>query len=670
MKKLLLISNFILFTLAISAQEYCCNLPVVSINFIDNASDFMIRLGDKVYFQTFPQGELSVLDLNTKKIDNLDINPGSIGSYPTSFHALKDHVFFDAETSSQKENIFKIKKGEINYNIYVPNPGNGAYFYSTELNDSTIGYFLSKTASDNSFWTIKDPALAPEMLFSLDSGFHYQTKQVNYSNKTLYYDENRIFLTDGTLANSNSIVISDSNEFSVKRLITNNEGDLILKAWQDGGYNIMTYNIAKGNLTLIPELKYQVGSKIELIGLAMGKVIAYKKPPGLPALIYSYNPYAQTIDTLLMDNSFDYRLIGNILGDLYFSVGNKLWRTDGSKQGTIFIKEFPGGIDNVYNMSLEPNEIKFNHKCYFNANDNILGGELWSVGPGIDDIQLEKDFDPGSSGGLSKILNPKDSILYFLADSSNNKYGFYLLDPAYEPLSVKLIVDRLPECNMAKSGYIHAETKGSKGPFRYTWNYGIAHYDYLPFLDPGVYSITVTDGSGATVSAQIVLNEMPSFNTNVQVEDANLGQNNGQISLTVTGNSGPFNYSWSNNLPTIANVTNLAPGNYACTITDKNGCKSVINAEVKFKTATGSLLPSNIKIYPSIIKDHLVVDNSSGEQIIVKIKDVVGAQIFESRIEGKQEVELKDNHTTGLYIIVVYDAKMHYIGSQKLIKIN
>lgn len=669
MKKLFLISNFVLFTLAISAQEYCCNLPQV---IVDDASDFMIRLGDKVYFQSFPQYELSILDLNTKKIEDLDIYPGNISSSPTNFLTLKDYMFFDANTSNQGESILNIKRNEITFNTYASPPMLGSYYTSTELNDSTIGYFLSKSSYDNSFWTIKDPTKAPEMLFSLDSAFTSQILKVNYNSKSLYYAKNRLLLTDGTLANSKSIILPkiDGKNIDVLSLIPTNEGDMILRYWDgDNSYGIVSYNIAKDSFHVIPQLNIKDSMNVVLVGLTLGKAIIYKKDKkGQFRPLLSYNPLTNNIDTLLLSKDTP-GLIGHINGYLYFKLDNKLYRTDGTQQGTVIIMPFPGGIvPSLSNYTYYEN--KFNHKCYFKANDGVLGTELWSIGPGIDDIDLVKDFNPGVSGGLRSILFTKDSILYFLADSADSKYGFYLLDPAYEPLSVKLIVDRQPECNMAKSGYIHAETKGSKGPFRYTWNYGIAHYDYLPFLDPGVYSITVTDGSGATVSAQIVLNEMPSFNTNVQVEDANLGQNNGQISLIVTGNSGPFNYSWTNNLPSIANVTNLAPGNYACTITDKNGCKSVINAEVKFKTATGSLLPSNIRIYPSIIKDHLVVDNSSGEQIIVKIKDVVGAQIFESRIEGKQEVELKDNHATGLYIIVVYDAKMHYIGSQKLIKIN
>jgi gliding motility-associated-like protein len=52
--------------------------------------------------------------------------------------------------------------------------------------------------------------------------------------------------------------------------------------------------------------------------------------------------------------------------------------------------------------------------------------------------------------------------------------------------------------------------------------------------------------------------------------------NNGSAALTVTGSTSPYTYSW-NTIPvqTGATATNLAPGNYQCTITDVNSCTSI-----------------------------------------------------------------------------------------------
>jgi gliding motility-associated-like protein len=52
--------------------------------------------------------------------------------------------------------------------------------------------------------------------------------------------------------------------------------------------------------------------------------------------------------------------------------------------------------------------------------------------------------------------------------------------------------------------------------------------------------------------------------------------NNGSAALTVTGNTSPYTYAW-NTIPvqSSATATNLAPGNYQCTITDINNCTTV-----------------------------------------------------------------------------------------------
>lgn len=48
---------------------------------------------------------------------------------------------------------------------------------------------------------------------------------------------------------------------------------------------------------------------------------------------------------------------------------------------------------------------------------------------------------------------------------------------------------------------------------------------------------------------------------------------NGTATITVTGSSAPYTYSWNTNpVQTTATATGLPPGTYTCTITDANGC--------------------------------------------------------------------------------------------------
>jgi Ig-like domain CHU_C associated/SprB repeat len=56
---------------------------------------------------------------------------------------------------------------------------------------------------------------------------------------------------------------------------------------------------------------------------------------------------------------------------------------------------------------------------------------------------------------------------------------------------------------------------------------------------------------------------------------------NGSISLTVTGSSSPYTYSWNTTpVQTGATATGLAPGPYTCTVTDAGGCPSIYTGTV------------------------------------------------------------------------------------------
>lgn len=77
------------------------------------------------------------------------------------------------------------------------------------------------------------------------------------------------------------------------------------------------------------------------------------------------------------------------------------------------------------------------------------------------------------------------------------------------------------------------------------------------------------------------------------------GLSNGSITVNVTGNTGPYTYSWNTTpVQTGATASNLAPGNYTVTITDASGCTrtntSTLVVPVSTITITATGTPSSI----------------------------------------------------------------------------
>ncbi|MGB3076111.1 MAG: right-handed parallel beta-helix repeat-containing protein [Chitinophagales bacterium] len=76
--------------------------------------------------------------------------------------------------------------------------------------------------------------------------------------------------------------------------------------------------------------------------------------------------------------------------------------------------------------------------------------------------------------------------------------------------------------------------------------------------------------TGSSINATVnVL--APIVLTTSQVNVKCRGQSNGSANVSVSGGTSPYSYLWSNGR-TVANIINLAAGNYTVTVTDANGC--------------------------------------------------------------------------------------------------
>jgi len=91
-------------------------------------------------------------------------------------------------------------------------------------------------------------------------------------------------------------------------------------------------------------------------------------------------------------------------------------------------------------------------------------------------------------------------------------------------------------------------------------------------LPAGTFSITLTDSKGCIAQTQVSLTEPP-CNLNVDILSARADCESNHLNTTVTGGTGPFQYSWNpNRFNGQANPRNAVPGAYRLTVTDAIGC--------------------------------------------------------------------------------------------------
>ncbi len=109
------------------------------------------------------------------------------------------------------------------------------------------------------------------------------------------------------------------------------------------------------------------------------------------------------------------------------------------------------------------------------------------------------------------------------------------------------------------------------GTYDILWSNGLTSED-IAGLDPGMYSVTVTQGLTCSAEANFTV----ANNTNAPVfsqtvDAATCGLSNGGINLNVNGGSLPYSFIWSNG-EIMEDLSGVAPGSYQVTVTGSDGC--------------------------------------------------------------------------------------------------
>ncbi|MBI2968780.1 MAG: PKD domain-containing protein [Bacteroidetes bacterium] len=120
-------------------------------------------------------------------------------------------------------------------------------------------------------------------------------------------------------------------------------------------------------------------------------------------------------------------------------------------------------------------------------------------------------------------------------------------------------------------GIASVTATGGTSPYTYLWNTGYTG-DTLQGVSAGVYTVTVTDDNGCTVTGSATVNNAGAPSVTVLSTDVTCnGYNDGITAATVTGGSPPYTYAWSTG-STLASADSLSGGTYTVTLTDSAGC--------------------------------------------------------------------------------------------------
>ncbi|MFN8394613.1 MAG: T9SS type A sorting domain-containing protein [Bacteroidia bacterium] len=124
------------------------------------------------------------------------------------------------------------------------------------------------------------------------------------------------------------------------------------------------------------------------------------------------------------------------------------------------------------------------------------------------------------------------------------------------------------------NGEATVSVAGGTSPYNYYWNTSpVQTTQTATGLNPGTYSVTVTDANGCTKNTNVsVANSAGPFNITMTSTPEYCYQSNGTATCTATGGTPPYTYLWSTGATT-SSIAGLSYGTYHMTLTDAAGCE-------------------------------------------------------------------------------------------------
>lgn len=236
-------------------------------------------------------------------------------------------------------------------------------------------------------------------------------------------------------------------------------------------------------------------------------------------------------------------------------------------------------------LSIVPTTSNFNGfgvSC-FGGNNGSIATMINGGAPPISVAWTGPGNFAASTSNISGLIEGSYALTITDANGCAANAAVQLTEPT--AIAITATQQQAVQCNDGANGAAFASAAGGVAPYTYSWNSNpIQSGQLLSGVSGGNWTVTVTDANGcaAQQTAAIAQPEQPLSGTLVATTNATcVGSNNGSLTVTGSGGTAPYTYSWGTVPVQTSNTANgLTAGLYACTITDANGCSTVLFAWV------------------------------------------------------------------------------------------
>ncbi|MCD9855173.1 T9SS type A sorting domain-containing protein [Epilithonimonas sp. JDS] len=300
-----------------------------------------------------------------------DINPGANPSTPAEFFTYNSKLYFNASSPTYGNELWSTDGTAEGTNLaFDINPGTSSSLPISLMNYNNKLHFLTMIGTTGlySYDSVEGAQL-------VSPGLSTAANLLQTNDKIFYRLNNKLwYFSENTIHNIDTPVVITGQMGAVN-------GKIILAASPLAGVNNAQIYMYDGTAV---------------------------------SLIKTINP-----NTTSNPQNFYY---SNQLNTLFFTAGSntsgfELWKTDGTTEGTVEVKNINPGTANSFPGNLR----QVGDKVFFSANNGANGTELWITDGTEEGTRLVKDINPGSAASNPSSLTELNGKLYFLASDGSGE---------------------------------------------------------------------------------------------------------------------------------------------------------------------------------------------------------------------------------------------------------
>jgi gliding motility-associated-like protein len=174
-------------------------------------------------------------------------------------------------------------------------------------------------------------------------------------------------------------------------------------------------------------------------------------------------------------------------------------------------------------------------------------------------------------------------------------------------------------CAGGSGGSATLTVNGGTPPYTFLWS-NFARTQNITGVSGGLYHVIITDAHGCEHTDSVFITEPLPLTATVASTDVHChGGNDGTITVTATGGTGAYSYTWSPTGGPGSSYTTAVAGTYSITVKDANLCSVVVGATI---TEPVSALSVTAVVTP------MTCNNANNGSILVQVSGGSGAYTY------------------------------------------